>query len=104
MPRLGFVEQLERRLVPARPAARRRPLLLGAAASAALAAAAVLVGLAGGGLLSPDGTHEVRARDHCHFVSIRTRARTPVIVVNARGEPVIRYRTAVVRRKLKRCR
>jgi hypothetical protein len=103
-----FIRELEEHLLPREPEPRRRrarrPLLAAAGATAALAVALVGVGLAGGGPLAPSGDEGVRARDHCRFVPVRERVRSPVVVSGRDRRPEVRYRSGLVTRQVKRCR
>jgi hypothetical protein len=104
-PRFGG--ELEEHLLPRKPEPRRRarrPLLAAAGATTALAVAVAGLGLAGGGPLAPSGGDGVRAKDDCHFVSVRKRVRSPVVVRGPDGSPELRYRSQVVTRQVKRCR
>ncbi len=108
VPRATFVHELEDRLLPAREPARairfRRPLFAGAAAAAGLASAALVLALAGGGPLAPGGGDASRASQDCHFVTVKERARVPLIVVDRDGRPSVRYRMQLTKRPVKRCR
>jgi hypothetical protein len=103
-----FVAELEEYLLLREPEPRRRrarrPLLAAAGATAALAVALVGVGLAGGGPLAPSGDEGVRAKDHCRFVPVRERVRSPVVVTGRDGSTEVRYRSRLVTRQVKRCR
>jgi hypothetical protein len=102
------MHELEQRLVPGREPGRarwlRHPLFTGAAAATGLASAAVVLALAGGGPLAPGGGDASRASQDCHFVTVKTRARVPLIVVDRDGQPSLRYRMQLVERPVKRCR
>jgi hypothetical protein len=106
-PDRDFARALEERLLPRRAARgaarRRRPLLAGAAAAAGLAAAALAFGLAGGGPLAPSGRDDVRAGDDCRYVAVQKRERRPLVVTGSNGRPTIRYRSELVKRRVKRC-
>jgi hypothetical protein len=108
-----FAGRLERRLLGAEPARepRRmgwmprlslRPALAGVGAAGLLASAALVVGLAGGGPLSgsDDGA---RARENCHFVTVKRPGKVPVMVLTKDGEYRVVYRNGTVSKRVKRC-
>jgi hypothetical protein len=105
-----FVETLEERLLPAprstgqQVAWYRRPAFVGAASAAGLAAMGLALALAGGGPLAPGGDDDVKADDSCRYVTVEKRVRTPVVTTGPSGEPVVRYRSRLAERRVKRCR
>jgi hypothetical protein len=108
-----FVEALEERLLAAPRSAGqtaagvtwyRRPAFVGAASAAGLAAVGLALALAGGGPLAPGGDDEVKADDSCRYVTVEKRVRTPVVTTGPSGEPVVRYRSRLAERRVKRCR
>jgi hypothetical protein len=100
----AFVDQLERRLLPA-PRPRRRPVIVaGALAAAALALVIAILSLAGAlpGPLNRD--EPVRATERCRTVMEPTVVRRPRFVVGRDGELRVIYRRVVEQRPQRRCR
>jgi anti-sigma factor RsiW len=108
-----FERRLERRLLgasrgaPGRarhfvPRLAWRPALAGAGAAGLLATAVLAAGLAGTGPLSgsDDGA---RARDDCHYVTVRRPGKVPVVVATKDGGSRIVYRRGMVTKRVKRC-
>lgn len=101
-----FVEQTERRLLCARPAARRsrRPLLAACASGSLVVLALVVATLLGGGPLAPHGTGGVLAAPTCTTVSVVRVERRGVVVEGPDGQPQVVSRPVKVKRPVRHCR
>ena len=101
--------ELERRLFDSgRSPARRwlpagRTALAGAVGALGLAAMFAVLGLAGSGPLSGDGS-DVRAKDPCRSVTTLGPTRTPYVVELPNGSIEIRFKRERAERLVKRCR
>jgi hypothetical protein len=105
-PRVGFVDELEHRLIVRKQPARRksqRPLLAGLAAALGTAAAVLVLALAGVGPFTQGGDG-VNARDNCRFVTATRVESVPRHVSGPNSQPVVRYQKRTVHRRVRRCR
>jgi hypothetical protein len=107
-PEHEFVTALRSRLFPdptvSRSKHRPRPLLVAAVGATGAALASVVLSLAGVGPLAGRGSQDVRARSGCRYVTVKQRARVPVVARTSGGQARIIFRTEPVERRVKRCR
>jgi hypothetical protein len=103
-PRLGFTEELESSLFPARVARhrRRRPLLAASGLAGGLALVALAFGLAGSGPLASQNDSS-QAGQNCRYVMVKRTQRVPRVVTDQSGQPRIVTQKRVVERRVKRC-